>query len=301
VRLEEAGVVDGVSGVGGERVEKLQIGLAEHAARARRDLLLGEVDDADDPLRDAERHADERFPAVARVVDLAEAGILLDVLDHDRLAHLHDLAGDALAHLDLDRSAAGFRQPAPDRHAQGLAVAIQEHDRSDARAHRAHGALEDVGQQVFDPRDAGGHLDHVVERAELEHEVLETLGRRPQLDEHTPERLGDLTDLVHLAQAGHRRRRGRFRRGSERAGRGLVAGSRDRQGLSEGASEIGDALGETSEEDEAEEGDREGAEDTDLGFGRSEQLEPPHEVHEDQQGQDGGQREDGAGGFAELH
>src|SRR5215831_7851822 len=48
--LEEAGIVDGVGGVGGERVEELQIGLAEHARRARRDFLLREVDDADDPL-----------------------------------------------------------------------------------------------------------------------------------------------------------------------------------------------------------------------------------------------------------
>src|SRR5207302_4629038 len=50
-----------------------------------------------------------------------------------------------------------------------------------------------------------------------------------------------------------------------------------------------------------EEGDGEGEEDAELGLGRFEQAEPPHEVHEDQQRQDGGQREDGARGFAELH
>src|SRR2546429_3553651 len=47
---------------------------------------------SDDPLGDAQRHADERSAAVARVARLTEAGILLDVLDHDRLAHLDDLA-----------------------------------------------------------------------------------------------------------------------------------------------------------------------------------------------------------------
>src|SRR5262249_25666054 len=51
--------------------------------------------------------------------------------------------------------AAGFRESASDRHAQGLAVAVEEHDRADARAHRAHGALENVREQVFDPPDAG--------------------------------------------------------------------------------------------------------------------------------------------------
>ena len=155
-----------------------------------------------------------------------------------------------------------------------------------------------MGEQVLDSRDAGGHLDHVVERTELEHEVLEPLGRRAQLEEHAPEGLGDLADLVHLTEAGHRRGRGPLRRGSRR--RELV-GRSGRQCLSEGAAEISDALREPAEEHVAEEGDREGAEDSDLRFGRLQQPEPPHEVHEEQQRQDGGQREDGARGFAELH
>ena len=155
-----------------------------------------------------------------------------------------------------------------------------------------------MGEQVLDARDAGGHLDHVVERAELEHEIFEALCRGAQLDEHAPEGLGDLTDLVHLTESGHRRGRGSLGRG--RGGRALLlAGGGHR--LSERASEVGNTLREPAEEDVAEEGDREGAEDTDLGFGRFEELEPPHEVHEDQERQDGGQREDGAGGFAELH
>ena len=296
--LEEARVVDGVRRVGGERVEELQIGLAEHAGRAGRDFLLGEIHHADDPLGDAQRHADERSAAVARVARLTEAGILLDVLDHDRLAHLDDLARDALADLHLDGAAASLLEPAPDRDTQGPAVAVEEHDRSDARADGAHRALEDVGEQVLDARDAGGHLDHVVEGAELEHEVLETLGRRAQLDEHAPEGLRDLADLVDLTEARDGRRRRALGRG--RGGRALpLAGGGHR--LSERASEVGNTLREPAEEDVAEEGDREGAEDTDLGFGRFEELEPPHEVHEDQERQDGGQREDGAGGFAELH
>src|SRR5438309_1088619 len=72
-------------------------------------------------------------------------------------------------------------------------------------------------------------------------------------------------------------------------------------GLAEGASEIGYALREPAEEDVTEEGESESEEDSELRFGRLQQAEAPHEVHEDQQRQDGGQREDGACGFAELH
>ena len=71
--------------------------------------------------------------------------------------------------------------------------------------------------------------------------------------------------------------------------------------MAEGASEIGYALREPAEEDVTEEGEGEGEEDSELRFGRLQQAEAPHEVHEDQQRQNGGQREDGACGFAELH
>ena len=158
-----------------------------------------------------------------------------------------------------------------------------------------------MGEQVLDARNAGGHLDHVIEGAELEHEVLEPLGGRAQLDEHAPEGLRDFTDLVHLAEAGHRRRRralGRRPRGRRVL---LDRGGGHGDGLAEGASEVGHALREPAEEDVPEEGDGEGEEDAELRLGRFEQAEPPHEVHEDQQRQDGGQREDGARGFAELH
>jgi len=114
----------------------------------------------------------------------------------------------------------------------GLALAVEQHDRPDASAHGAHRALENVREQVLDSRDAGGHLDHLVERTELEHEVLEPLGRRAQLEEHAPEGLGDLADLVHLTEAGHRRGRGPLRRGSRRR---ELFGRSGRQRLSEGA------------------------------------------------------------------
>ena len=186
---------------------------------------------------------------------------------------------------------------APDRDAQGLAVAVEQHDRPDPRAHGAHGALQDVGEQVLDARDAGGHLDHVVEGAQLEHEVLEALGRGPQLDEHAPERLGDLTDLVHLAEPGHVARRA-FGRGRRRAlGGGL---GRD-HGLAQGASEVGNARGQPSEEDVAEQRDGERKEDAELNFRRLQEPEPPHEVEEDQERQNSGQRKDRAGRFAEFH
>src|SRR2546429_5000826 len=165
---------------------------------------------SDDPLGDAQRHADDRPAAVARVARLPEAGILLDVLAHDRLAHLDDLARDALADLHLDGAAASLLEPAPDRDTQGPAVAVEEHDRSDAHAHGAHRALEDVGEQVLDARDAGGHLDHVVERAELQHEIFEALCPVAQLDEHAPEAQGDLTDPVHLTGPGTHRGRERL-------------------------------------------------------------------------------------------
>ena len=159
-----------------------------------------------------------------------------------------------------------------------------------------------MGEQVLDPGDAGGHLDHVVERTQLEHEVLEALGRGTQLDEHAPECLGDLTDLVYLPEAGHGGRRGspgcRHRSGSHALPR---LSPRHVESLAESPPEIGDALSEAAEEDVPEQGDGEGEEDADLRFGRLQEAEPPHEVHEDQQRQDGGQREDGARRFAEPH
>ena len=293
--LEEARVIDGVRGIGGQRVEELQIGLTEDAGAAGRDFLLGEVDHPDDALPDAQRHADEGAAAVARVARLTEARILLDVLDHHRLAHLDDLAGDALTDLHLDRPAARLLEPAPDRDAQGPAIAVEEHDRPDARAHRAHGALEDVGEEVLDTRDAGGHLDHVVEGAELEHEVLETLCRGAQLDEHAPKRLRDLADLIHLAESRHRAGRAPGRR------RGRGRPGRRNRGLPEGAAEVSDSSREPPEEDVAEEGDGEGEENAELDLCRLQQAEPPHEVHEDQQWQDGGQREDRACRLTEPH
>src|SRR5262245_32635744 len=155
-----------------------------------------------------------------------------------------------------------------------------------------------MGEEVFDPRDARGHLDHVVERAELEDQVLEPLRRGAKLDEHFPERLRDLADLVDLTEPRHRggrRALGRRRRGL------LLCGRRRRERLTERATEVRHARGEAPEENVAEQRDRKREKDTDLRFGRLEELKPPHEIHEDQQRQDGGQREDRACGFAELH
>jgi len=302
--LEEARVVDRVRGVGGERVEELQVGLAEDAGGAG-DLLLGEVDHADDPLGDPERHADEGATAVAWVVHLTESRVLLDVLHDDGFAHLDDPSSDALADLHLHRPATGLLETAPDRDAQGLALAVEQHDRPDARAHCTHRALEDVREEVLDARNTGGHLDHVVEGAELEDEVLEAFGRGAQLDEHSPERLRDLADLAHLPESRHRRRRplGLRRLDSRhRAGRG----GRGRCGwrhhdLPEGAAQLGDTRGEPPEQDVAEERDDQGEEDAELGFCRLQQPEAPHEVDEDQQGQNSGQREDRARRLAQPH
>ena len=243
-------------------------------------------------VTDPEWHADEGAAAVLGVAGLTEAGIRLDVLDQDRLAELHHLARDAFADLDLDLLPRVVLEPAPDGHAQHLALAIEQHDRADPGAHRAHRALQHVGEEVLNLRDLRGHLHYFVQRAELEDEVLEALGRASQLGEHAAERLRDVTDLGDLSEAGHDVRLRRLCR-------------RRVTGALEHAAQICDAIDQLSEEHEPEEGDQHGEQHTDLGLRLVEALEPPHEEGEEQDRQDCDQAEDResrpAERYASLH
>ena len=83
---------------------------------------------------------------------------------------------------------------------QRLPVAVEEHDRADTGVDRAHRPLQDVGQQVLNVGDLRGHLDHLVQGAELEHEIFEALGGGAQVGQHAAERVGQLADLDHRAQ-----------------------------------------------------------------------------------------------------
>ena len=121
--LEQAGVLDGVADVGQQRVQELQVDRAERRGRrgALR-LLLGQVDHADDPIRDPDRHADEGAGAVLGGVRAREAGIARDVLDQDRLAVGGDLSRDAFAEPRLRAGGELLRDPPGHGHPEHLAV-----------------------------------------------------------------------------------------------------------------------------------------------------------------------------------
>ncbi len=103
--FQQPGIVHGIADVGHERVEELKVGIAEGLEAGRRGvaglLPLRHIDDADHPVAHADRHANERATAVLRGIGLLEARVGLDVVHQHRLAHLHHLARDAVAHLDL--------------------------------------------------------------------------------------------------------------------------------------------------------------------------------------------------------
>ena len=293
--LEEARVVDRVADVGHQGVEELQVGRAEgrqaQGVGGAPVALLGHVDHADHPVAHPDRHADERAVAVLGIVGLVEAGIGGDVVHQDRLAHLHHLAGHALAHLHLDRRDHLVRDAAGGRELQHRPVPVEDHDRADGGADRAHRRLEHEAEQVLDARDARGQLDHLVEGAELEDEVLEALGRAPQVVEHVVEGVAHLPDLGDLAEPGNR---GGPLHPAE--GLGLGLGGRD-----EALGERGDLIHHPPEDHEAQDRDPDRGEEADLRLGGAHQLVAREQVDQEEDREQRDQREDHRGRFAEAH
>ncbi len=293
--LQQAGVVDRVADVGHERVQELQIGRAKRGQpqRVRHGAVapLRHVDNADDPIAHPDRHADERPVAVLRIVRPVEARIGRDVVDQHRLAHLDDLAGHSLAdlHLDLGDDVVGDAPGGGEL--QHRPLAVENHDGAHRGPDRAHGGLQHQPEQVLDARDPRGQLDHLVQGAELEDQILESLSRAAQVVQHVVERVPHLADLGDLAQAGHRR--GPLH-APERLR--LRLGGRD-----EALSQRRDLIHHAAEHQEAQDGDPDRGGQSDLCLAALQQLVTRHQVdhHENRQQRD--QREDHRGRLAEAH
>ncbi len=239
----------------------------------------------------AHRHADEGARAVLGVVGPGEARILLDVVDDDGVAQLGDLARHPLsqAHLRLVVDLAG--QPAGGHDAQRLPLLIEQHDRADVGVDRAHRALEDGGEQILDLRDAGGHLDQLVERAQLEDEVLESLRRGPEILQHLVEGARQLADLGDLAEARQACRR------LVRVRHLLVRGD----GSLDVDRQPSDLVDQPAEDDKSQAGDDEGHEGRELGLGPGDEFRDREESDEEQQRQQGHQDKDDRGRLPEAH
>src|SRR5436309_1820748 len=256
--LEQARVLQGVGDVRDERAEELEVHRREGARIDGRGRALGEVDDADDAVLHADGHADE----AAAVAPL-------------ELADLRDLARDALAqrHFGADRDVDAVAACGHD--AQHAALAIEQHDGADTRAYRAHRPLEHEGEQLLHVRHPRRQLDHLVERAELEHEILEPLGGAAQVVEHAREGVADLADLRHAPQA---------RDGGVGRAPGL-ARPRERAGQPR------HAVDHQAEHHEPEHGHREREQHRDFRLERPERARAMEDEDGEQQRQERGQRE----------
>jgi hypothetical protein len=202
-----------------------------------------------------------------------------------------DLARHALPQPHLGLVVDLARQPPGRRDAQRLPLLIEQHDRADVGVDGAHCALEDRGEQVLDLRDAGGHLDQLVEGAQLEDEVLQPLRRGPEVLQHLVEGACQLADLGDLAEARQSRRRlVRIRRLLARGDRPLHIGRQP-----------GDLVDHPAEDEESQAGDDEGHEGCELGFGPGDKLRDREEGDEEQQRQQGHQDKDDRGRLPEAH
>src|SRR2546426_1024763 len=155
---------------------------------------------------------------------------------------------------------------------------------------RQHGLLEDLPQQILDHGNAGGQLHRLVQRAELEHEILEALGRPPQVPEHLVEGLGGLVDLGEPAQSRH---------GCEwylsHRPHGPVRPRR-----LEAPSELDDLVHDPAEDEKAADGDHEGEEQAGLYVRALEGIDVLEQIHEEEDRQDSGEREDHGRRLAEA-
>ena len=257
--LEQARVLEGIGDVGHERAQELQVHRRERARVHGRGGTLGEVDHADDAVLDADRQPDD-----GAVVD--EAG----------LADLRDLARHALAQRQLGADGSVIAPAARGDHAQDAAMAVEQHDGARGPAHRAHRALEHEREQLRHVRHARRQLDDLVQSAELEHQLLQPLRGAAQVVEHARERVADLADLRHAAQARDD---------------GPVALAPARARPDERAGQLRHAAHHQAEHDEAQHGQRDREQHRNLGLEAPERSGAVQNEDDEQEGQERGQRE----------
>ena len=252
--FEQPRVLQRVRDVRDERAEELHVHRRERARVQQRRVALGELDDAGDAILDSDGQADES----ARLGEL-------------ELSELRHLARDPFAerHLGADGHVAVVA--ARGDHAQRAALAVQQHDRAGGRAYRAHRPLQHEREQLLHVRHARRELDHLVEGAELEDEILQALGRATEIVEHAREGSTDLADLGHAPDT-------RDERGIGVAHHGLARADQR-------AGQTDDAIDHHPEDDEADHGGGQRDQHHGLGLERPQRTAAVEGEHGDQQGQ----------------
>ena len=162
--LVEPGVLDRDRGMGRQRLDQLQVLVAELAAPPA--LLLGQVEGADHrPVRD-DRHAEERAHVRVLVGPPLEPRIGLDVLRAVRLRGLEHGAEEPVRPRQLaERVQLGLGHPGGDE-ALEAALAVGYSDRGVAGAGELAGALDDLLQDRLHGPLGRDREDGVADRAE---------------------------------------------------------------------------------------------------------------------------------------
>ena len=197
-----------------------------HVLVAERPPPLGlDIEDADDLVVPGERDGQHRGDEAALVdaADPQEAGVGLDVGDHQRSALGGDAAGHALAERDARPADLVAVEAVRGGQRQVRSVAVEQIERGDIRVEHVARPVDDGLEQLV-PRPRGrGEARDLVQEAEL----LELVGRSPGRHD-TISRTGRAGGWGRGRDARHRHHHTSLRNGCGREGCGaVVAGARN--------------------------------------------------------------------------